>query len=139
MISTPSLGRAGMAVASKVSGCPGCLEGCALEQFEVYGEQPVSTEATIDGAFVKTFVLPLAGSMVPQHAHGTAHLTAIVRGSIRVWVNGVLDRDYAAPEGVVIPAQVFHNFQTLEADTLLMCIHKADPVVVAENALPVAA
>lgn len=116
--------------------CPGCLEGCAIERFDVLTEQPVSTEATIDGAFVKTFVLPQAGLMVPQHAHATAHLTAVVSGSIRVWVNGRLDRDYHAPEGVVIPAGDLHHFQTLQQDTILMCIHNAPPVMVAENSLP---
>ena len=133
-----SLGRAGMAVAPAATGCPGCLEGCPVT-FAPLAEQPVSTEATIDGAFVKTFVLPQSGSLVPQHAHATAHLTAVVTGSIRVWVNGLLDRDYTAPEGVIIPAQVMHHFQTLEADTMLMCIHRVSPVVMAENALPRAA
>ena len=119
--------------------CPGCLEGCEADRFAPFADQPISTEATIDGAFLKTVVLPALGSMVPQHAHATAHLTAVVRGGIRVWVNGKLDRDYHAPEGVVIPAGDLHHFQTIKPDTRLLCIHDVtdQPVrIVRENALP---
>ena len=123
--------------------CPGCLDGCAVDRFEPYAEQPVSTETTVDGVFTKTFVLPLVGSMVPQHAHASSHLTAVVKGAIRVWVNGKLDRDYRAPEGVVIPAGDLHNFLTLEPDTTLMCIHDVSGDcavrIVSENSLSGAA
>ena len=130
---------AAMEIAKPRRGCPGCLEECALDQLSILDEQPTSTETTADGVFTKTFVLTVKGSMVPQHAHRTAHLTAIVKGGIRVWVNGKLDRDYFAPEGVVIPAGDLHHFQTLEADTTLMCIHDVSHgsiVMVAENSIP---
>lgn len=119
--------------------CPGCLEGCAVERFAILDAQPASTEDTVDGVFRKTFVLPVKGSMVPQHAHSTAHLTAVVKGGIRVWVNGNLDRDYHAPAGVVIPAGDLHHFMTLVEDTTLMCIHDVSegPIeMVAENVSP---
>jgi len=115
--------------------CSGCLEGCT-NVFEPLAEQPHSSELTIDGAFIKTLVLPNIGMIVPQHAHASAHLTIVVRGSVRVWVNNLLLGMYRAPASLLIGAGDMHHFEVIRPDTLLRCVHGAPVEVIAENSVP---
>ena len=84
----------------------------------------VSTEVRmLDGVFVKSMVMPVAGMFIPQHAHTYAHLSALVKGSIHVWRDGKYDRVYHAPAGIVIAAGVKHTFQSVTDETTVLCIH----------------
>lgn len=97
-------------------------EGCnvALE----HGEQPHCVEHfTADGVYVRQIVVKKKGSLIPQHAHAYDHLTMIVKGSVKVWEDGVPKDDRKAPDSIYIKAGTKHGFLTLEADTILYCIH----------------
>ncbi len=80
---------------------------------------------TADGIWIKQYVFPVAGSIVPQHAHVWDHSTALVSGAMFVWRDGVLDRRYEAPSVIFIKAGVKHTFQTVENDTVILCLHNA--------------
>lgn len=87
-------------------------------------DQPISTETLIsDGVFAKPFRVPNARTFLPQHSHTYAHVSVIVRGAVRIWRDGILDGDYDAPVGITIPAHVKHLFETLEDDTIILCVH----------------
>lgn len=96
------------------------------------------TDFTIaDDVFVKHIPIPVAGSIVPQHAHCYDHVTFVASGAIYAWADGKPLGKYAAPRAIVIKAGVKHIFQTLEHDTVILCIHNAArpdvAAVVAEN------
>lgn len=87
-------------------------------------EQPITTDLRMaDGVFAKTMVIQSAGVFVPQHAHRFAHISVLVRGSVRVWKDGVLWGDAVAPLGITIDARVMHTFQALVDDTIILCVH----------------
>lgn len=94
---------------------------------------------TVDGVFLKQYVLPLAGMIVPQHAHAWSHLTMLARGAVHVWKDGVHLGRFDAPRGIEIEAGAKHTFQTIEPDTVLYCVHNlhsADKVaILAEHEL----
>lgn len=86
--------------------------------------QPITTDLRMaDGVFAKTLAIQKAGTFVPQHAHTFPHVSCIVRGSVRVWKDGELDGDYRAPLGLLIKARVKHTFQSLQDDTIILCVH----------------
>lgn len=97
-------------------------EGCNV--LVPAGEQPHGVEHyTADGVYIRQIVVAKANSLIPQHSHVYSHMTMLVKGSIRVWENGILKGDRAAPTGIFIKAGIKHSFLTLEDDTILYCIH----------------
>jgi hypothetical protein len=77
----------------------------------------------IDGLSILPMALPTSGTVIRQHSHSYDHVSMLAKGSVRVWQNGVLDRDYTAPFPIAIAAGVMHRFESLEDDTLVLCIH----------------
>src|SRR5215472_17049703 len=96
--------------------------------------QPVTTDIKIlDGLFIKTAIVPKAGSMIPQHSHGTDHVTLLAYGSMRVWADDVLLGDYTGPVGILIRARTKHTFCTMTDGVVFACIHAANDPDVAEE------
>lgn len=94
---------------------------------------------TSDGIYLKQWVFPQSGVMVPQHAHVWDHLTMVARGAVHVWADDKYLGRFAAPTGIEIKAGVKHTFQVIEANTVLWCchnLHSADKVsILAEHEL----
>jgi len=86
-------------------------------------------EAEVDikivaGLFIRSTIMK-ADTYVPQHKHRHDHVSVIAHGKVRVWRNGQLLGDYAAPGGLLIHAGATHNFLALERSTVL-CVHRID-------------
>jgi hypothetical protein len=100
-------------------------------------EQPISSDTLIsDGVFAKPFRVAKAHTFLPQHSHVYDHVSVIVRGAVRLWCDGELLGDHAAPTGILIKAGVKHLFETLEDDTIILCVHDigtAESVEIAEE------
>jgi len=107
--------------------CTDCAaaENCLdLTGSSVAGEQPPDDlEYRIDGVFTKIMYLRNAGSLVPQHSHRYEHGSMLVRGSIKVWEDGIFTGEHRAPKMLVIKAGVKHAFLSLEPETTILCIH----------------
>ena len=96
----------------------------SCESCDLCIEQPPVWEHTLpDGIFVKQMYLRQAGTRVPQHAHVYAHTTLLAVGKMRVWKEGQLMGDFAAPAPIYIEAKVKHTLMALEDHTLAYCIH----------------
>lgn len=105
--------------------------------------QPYETAIHIaDGTFVKSYKVPLAGTMLPQHSHGYSHTSYVATGAVKVWKGGEFLRVVTAPDGILIEAFALHMFQTLEDKTTILCIHSVplggDPEIEAEHHVEVA-
>jgi quercetin dioxygenase-like cupin family protein len=86
--------------------------------------QPLMTDIAIcPGLFVKTAVFA-QGTYIPQHSHEFPHLSVVATGAVRVWADGELLGDYAAPAGIHIKAGVKHLFLALMDRTTVLCIHR---------------
>jgi quercetin dioxygenase-like cupin family protein len=95
-----------------------------MMEFKIAAEQPYGVEIhTPDGIFIKQMVIAKAGTYVPQHSHAWDHTSMLAAGAVRVWRDGVIDRDYQAPTGIPIAAGVKHMFMALEDETIVYCIH----------------
>lgn len=85
------------------------------------------------GVFIKTWSVRDAGTLLPQHAHSTGHVTAITAGSVRAWRGDEMLGDFHAPAMIRIPANTLHQFLTLTDNVALACIHNADHIVEGEE------
>lgn len=95
-----------------------------MSHVEPLVEQPPVVEFhTADGLFIKQMYVAKAGTLIPQHSHAWDHTSMLARGSVRVWVGGVIKGEHVAPTGIFIEAGVKHLFQTLEDETIVYCIH----------------
>jgi len=85
------------------------------------------TEITLYGdVFVKSHIVPDAGTIMPQHAHSYDHISYLAAGNVRVERSDIRDvAYYAAPAAIRIPARVKHTFTTVHPNTLILCIHNA--------------
>jgi quercetin dioxygenase-like cupin family protein len=105
--------------------------------------QPETVELVVyAGIYVKTYRVPDAGTVLPQHSHHHDHLTFVSSGAVYVERDGKPAGRYDAPALVRIPAHTMHSFITLGPDTVLSCIHNADhaeadgePPIAAEHQL----
>jgi len=104
--------------------------------------QPITVALTIfAGVYAKAYIVPDAGSLLPQHSHKTGHVTAVTAGSVRAWRDDELLGDFHAPALICIPANTMHSFLTLSDNAGLICIHNADhleddePAVAEEHSL----
>lgn len=99
-----------------VNGCNGCTS-CDVEQ------PPEGIEFRANNIFVKQLLIARKDTLIPQHAHAYDHMSMLATGAVRVWKDGVLDRDYQAPAGIFIGAGIKHTFQSLEDATIIYCVH----------------
>jgi hypothetical protein len=90
-------------------------------------KQPVETQMVLfGGIFAKAYTVPDADTVLPQHAHRSAHVTALTAGSVEVWADDRPIGVFHAPAFIKIDALVKHRFLTLTDDVGLMCIHALD-------------
>ena len=105
--------------------CEGNCGTCAPPLVRAPNQPEGGEPALYADLWVKPWVMPDAGMLVPQHAHTYPHLSVIASGAVRVWQDG---RDLGvtrAPGVVKIPARVKHAFEVLEAGTTVFCVHNA--------------
>jgi hypothetical protein len=87
-------------------------------------QQPLTTEIRLAGSvFVKSLHVHKAGTLIEQHQHTYAHVSAITMGAVRVWKDGVPFGEHSAPALLTIDAGVSHTFQTLTDSAVVLCIH----------------
>lgn len=76
------------------------------------------------GIYFRSIVLQ-KGDKATQHVHDHDHATYIGSGSVRMWANGGDEGIFKAGRPVLVMAGVRHEFEALEPDTRLTCVHDA--------------
>lgn len=90
--------------------------------------QPETSLVLFAGIYLKTYTVPDAGTMLPQHSHKHPHISLIISGSVRVWCEDRMLGQFIGPATVKIEARQKHSFLTLTDDVVLACIHATDAV-----------
>jgi hypothetical protein len=84
-----------------------------------------------------------AGDTEYGHAHVFDHLTLLVKGKIKIAVDGI-DSEFVAPQMIYIKAGKVHELTALEDDSMAYCIHALrdnegdilDPTMIPSNISP---
>lgn len=79
-----------------------------------------------DGLFIKQMLIKQKNVLVPQHKHKYPHHSMLAAGSVRVWCDGEYKGDYTAPKAIFIKENSWHEFLSLEPNTIIYCIHRID-------------
>lgn len=73
--------------------------------------------------YFRSIILEKKGDKVDQHVHDHDHATYIGSGSARAWKNSILMGDYKAGSALPVMAGCYHEFEALEDNTRLTCVH----------------
>jgi len=76
----------------------------------------------VDNVFVKMMHLKAIGDVHAGHAHEFDHITLLATGSVKMkHDNG--EQEFTAPQLIVTPKGITHEFSAITNDVLLCCIH----------------
>ena len=76
----------------------------------------------VDNVFVKMMHLPAIGDTHGGHAHVFDHITLLATGSVDM-VSDKGTNQFTAPQLIVTPKGISHEFIATTNDVLLCCIH----------------
>ena len=76
----------------------------------------------IDNVFVKMIHLPAIGDTDGGHSHVFDHITLLATGSVKMKYDKG-EQDFIAPQLIVTPKGIIHEFVATTNDVLLCCIH----------------
>jgi quercetin dioxygenase-like cupin family protein len=76
----------------------------------------------VDNVFVKMFHMFEVGDKIAGHAHTFDHITLLARGRVMMKANGV-EKEHVAPKLIVTPKGVAHEFEALDRNCTLCCVH----------------
>jgi len=76
----------------------------------------------VDNVFVKLMCLNNVGDKVTGHVHTFDHITLLSTGRVIMRARGV-EKEHVAPKILVTPKGISHEFEALEDNTVLSCIH----------------
>lgn len=88
------------------------------------------------GAYIKATHM-LAGQTLGQHAHAHDHLSVLVHGTVRLYVEGQASRVLAGYQTLVVEAHKGHHIEAI-TDALWLCVwatDDTDPATVDESIL----
>lgn len=75
------------------------------------------------GIYFRSILIPKAGTRISQHAHDHDHATYIGQGKAALRIGGQLMGLFAAGRAIPILAGQQHEFEALEDNTRLTCVH----------------
>ena len=88
--------------------------------------QPITDLTLFGGIFLKLWTVPDAGTLLPQHAHETDHISFVVSGTVRVFCEDRMLGQFIGPATVKIAARTKHSFLTLTDAVCIACVHALD-------------
>lgn len=86
----------------------------------------------VAGLYFRSIVIS-KGTKVPQHVHDYDHATLVGSGKAALYVGGVLSGIFEAGRAVPITAGQVHEFEALEDNTRLTCVHDVESAMSIKN------
>jgi quercetin dioxygenase-like cupin family protein len=87
---------------------------------------PIEKIVEAGGFYFRSYLMPQAGTIIPQHVHDHDHVTLVGSGRVRGWANGECIGERGPGEVFDIWAGSAHVFQSLEPNSLLVCVHDVE-------------
>ena len=84
--------------------------------------EPDITLACVANIFSRQMHFKKAGDVEHGHTHPFDHLTLLAHGSLKVIIDGK-ESVFKAPGHIYIKAEIQHELEALEDDTVAYCIH----------------
>jgi quercetin dioxygenase-like cupin family protein len=76
----------------------------------------------VDNVFVKMMHLKAIGDVHAGHAHTFDHITLLATGKVNMKHDSG-EQEFTAPQLIVTPKGITHQFVALSNDVLLCCVH----------------
>lgn len=76
----------------------------------------------VDNVFVKMMHIHFVGDKIQGHAHTYDHITLLAKGRVIMRAKDQ-EKEHVAPKLIVTPKGIMHEFEALEPDSLLCCVH----------------
>jgi quercetin dioxygenase-like cupin family protein len=76
----------------------------------------------VDNVFVKMFFLKDVGDKITGHAHTFDHITLLARGRVLMKA-GSTEKEHEAPKLIVTPKGMVHEFEAIDKNCILCCVH----------------
>jgi quercetin dioxygenase-like cupin family protein len=73
--------------------------------------------------YFRSILIELPGERIAQHVHDYDHATLCGSGKARMYVDGVETGILEAGQAVMVKANHQHEFESLEKNTRLTCVH----------------
>ena len=80
----------------------------------------------VNGLYFRSILIPKRGMRVPQHTHDHSHATYVGQGKAALYVGHVRAGIYEAGRAVPVSAGAVHEFEALEDNTRLACVHDVE-------------
>ena len=77
----------------------------------------------VANTFIKQFTLEHKGDQWLGDKHTYDHQSLLAKGSVKCWIDDKEPSEFHAPAIIVVEAGLVHNFEALEDDTHMFCIH----------------
>lgn len=84
---------------------------------------PVEHIEEVAGLYFRSIVIPEKGMIADQHVHDHDHATFVGCGKVRAIGDGMILGEFDAGSAIEIKAGVHHQFEALEDNTRLACVH----------------
>lgn len=84
--------------------------------------EPTYKIQIVDNVFVKMIRLNEIGDLECGHSHTFDHITLLSTGAVLMRANGQ-EVEHIAPKLIVTPKGIEHEFQAIQPNTTLCCIH----------------
>lgn len=97
--------------------------GPVLAAIAASQEEIVEFVDEVCGIYFRSVLIPKAGMRIAQHVHDHDHATFIGNGAAALRVGGVMAGIFRAGEAVPVIAGQHHEFEALEDNTRLACVH----------------
>ena len=84
---------------------------------------PVEYITEVAGLYFRSVLIPHKGMGIDQHVHDHDHATFVGSGKVMAFGDGRVLGEFSAGQAVEIKAGVYHQFEALEDNTRLTCVH----------------
>lgn len=91
---------------------------------KIHGDGLVEFVDEVCGIYFRSILIQ-KGKRVPQHVHDYDHPTLVCSGKAALYVGGILAGIYGPGQAAPVMAGQHHDFEALENNTRLTCIHHA--------------
>ena len=109
-------------------------DAITVTEYRSHADSPLTTLAIEPGAVTVSLLFDQPGSHTRLHSHTFDHWMEVVRGTVRIEIDGVVSICHAG-DRYLVEAHKQHSVVPLTIDALVRCVHE-NPEVHPDNVTP---